>query len=43
MMGNDLNPEVWFVVKQALASVNLAEVKRLLTESEAEVKPQIIP
>lgn len=43
MVGNDLNPVAWFVVKQELASVDLAEVKKLLTDIEAEVKPQITP
>lgn len=43
MVGNDLNPVAWFVVKQELADVDLEEVKRLLAEIEAEVKPQIMP
>ncbi len=43
MIGNDLNPVAWFVVKQELADVDLDEVKRLLADIEAEVKPQIIP
>jgi adenine-specific DNA methylase len=43
MMGNDLNPVAWFVVKQELANVDLEEVKRLLADIEAEVKPQIMP
>lgn len=43
MIGNDLNPIAWFVVKQELADVNLEDVKRLLEEIEAEVKPQIMP
>ncbi|RRU75141.1 DUF1156 domain-containing protein [Stutzerimonas xanthomarina] len=43
MVGNDLNPVAWFVVKQELADVDLEEVKRLLADIEAEVKPQIIP
>jgi putative DNA methylase len=43
MVGNDLNPVAWFVVKQELANVNLDEVQRLLGDIEAEVKPQIIP
>ena len=43
MLGNDLNPVAWFVVKQELANVNLNEVKRLLADIEAEVKPQIMP
>lgn len=43
IFGNDLNPVAWFIVKQELAKVDLAEVNRLLAEIEAEVKPQIIP
>ena len=43
MYGNDLNPVAWFVVKQELAHVDLDEVKRLLADIEAEVKPQIMP
>ena len=43
MYGNDLNPVAWFVVKQELADVDLDEVKRLLADIEAEVKPQIMP
>jgi putative DNA methylase len=43
MFGNDLNPVAWFVVKQEFAKVHLDEVRRLLREIEAEVKPQIIP
>lgn len=43
MSGNDLNPVAWFVVKQELADVDLDEVKRLLADIEAEVKPQITP
>ena len=43
MSGNDLNPVAWFVTKQALADVDIEEVKALLAEVEAEVKPQIMP
>src|SRR3954470_369591 len=43
MVGNDLNPVAWFVVKQELANVDLDAVKRLLADIEAEVKPQIMP
>ena len=43
MVGNDLNPVAWFVVKQELANVDLDEVKRLLADIEGEVKPQIMP
>lgn len=43
MVGNDLNPVAWFVVKQELANVDLEQVKNLLADIEAEVKPQIIP
>lgn len=43
MVGNDLNPVAWFVTKQELANVDLEEVKKLLADIEAEVKPQIMP
>lgn len=43
MVGNDLNPVAWFVVKQELANVDTEEVKRLLADIEADVKPQIMP
>ncbi|WP_144630725.1 DUF1156 domain-containing protein [Bordetella genomosp. 13] len=43
MIGNDLNPVAWFVVRQELANVDLEEVKKLLADIEAEVKPQIMP
>lgn len=43
MIGNDLNPVAWFVVKQELADVDLDEVRRLLADIETEVKPQIMP
>jgi putative DNA methylase len=43
MVGNDLNPIAWFIVKQELAKVGLEEVERLLADIEAEVKPQIMP
>jgi hypothetical protein len=43
MSGNDLNPVAWFVTKQELAKVSVDEVKRLLADIEAEVKPQVMP
>ncbi|PZR07942.1 MAG: site-specific DNA-methyltransferase [Azospirillum brasilense] len=43
MVGNDLNPVAWFVVKQELANVDPEQVKKLLIDLEAEVKPQIMP
>ena len=43
MLGNDLNPVAWFVVKQELPNVDLGEVKKLLADIEAELKPQIAP
>ena len=43
MTGNDINPVAWFVVKQELADVDIEEVKRLLADIEAQVKPQIMP
>ena len=43
MVGNDLNPVAWFIVKQELGNVDSEEVKRLLADIEAAVKPQIMP
>lgn len=43
MYGNDLNPVAWFVVKNEMAQVDPDEVKALLDDIEAEVKPQIMP
>lgn len=43
MYGNDLNPVAWFVVKNELAQVDKEQVEALLSEIEAEVKPQIMP
>ena len=43
MVGNDLNPVAWFVVKQELTNVELEQVKKLLADIEVAVKPQIMP
>jgi putative DNA methylase len=43
MVGNDLNPVAWFVVKQELANVDPQQVKNLLADIETQVKPQIMP
>jgi putative DNA methylase len=43
MWGTDLNPVAWFIVKNELAKVSADEVKALLDDVEAEVKPQIMP
>src|ERR1700730_12233170 len=43
MIGCDLNPVAWFVVKNEMAQVNIEEMKSLLADIEAEVKPQIMP
>lgn len=43
MIGNDLNPVAWFVVKNEMAKVAPKEVKSFLAEIEVEVKPQIMP
>jgi adenine-specific DNA methylase len=43
MFGCDLNPVAWFVTKNEMSDVNIEEVKRLLADIEAEVKPQIMP
>lgn len=41
--GVDLNPVAWFVVKNEMACTDPGEVKKLLDQIEAEVKPQIQP
>ena len=43
MLGVDLNPIAWFVVRSELAQVGKADVEALLADIEAEVKPQIMP
>ena len=43
MFGCDLNPVAWFAVKTEMAKVDIAEVKRLLAEIEADVRPLIMP
>jgi putative DNA methylase len=43
MFGCDLNPVAWFVVKNEMEKVDVEDVKRLLAEIEAKVKPQIMP
>jgi putative DNA methylase len=40
-VGNDLNPVAWFVVKNEIAKVDLAELNNLLRAVETEVGPQI--
>lgn len=41
--GADLNPVAWLVVKNEIAQVGADNVKALLSDIEAEVKPQIMP
>jgi putative DNA methylase len=41
--GADLNPIAWFVVRNEFAKVTKEEVRRLLDDVEAEVKPQLMP
>jgi hypothetical protein len=43
MFGCDLSPVAWFVVKNELTEMDIGEVKQLLADVEAEVKPQIMP
>lgn len=43
MVGNDLNPVAWLVVKNELADIDLEEVQMLFDHIEREVKPQIMP
>lgn len=43
MIGNDLNPVAWLVVKNELADFDLEEVNKLFDHIEREVKPQVMP
>lgn len=43
MVGNDLNPVAWLVVKNELAQVTRPDVEALLKAIEDDVKPQIMP
>lgn len=43
LLGNDLNPVAWFVVKGETAKCDLNSVGKLLSSIEDEVRPQIIP
>lgn len=43
MIGNDLNPVAWLVVKNELTDIDLDEVNKLFDHIEREVKPQIMP
>ena len=43
MVGNDLNPVAWLVVKNELSTVKRESVEELLRAIEAEVKPQVMP
>jgi hypothetical protein len=43
MYGCDLNPIAWLIVKSEMSRVDPVEVRALLDEIEAEVKPQVMP
>ncbi|NKJ47214.1 site-specific DNA-methyltransferase [Burkholderia sp. SG-MS1] len=43
MVGNDLNPVAWFVVKNEITRTDRAEVRKLIAAVEERVKPLIIP
>lgn len=43
MVGNDLNPVAWFVVKSELARVAPQDARRLLDEIDKDVRPALIP
>ena len=43
MFGCDLNPIAWFVVKNEMASIDIAEAKLLLSEIELKVRPLTQP
>ena len=43
MIGNDLNPVAWFVVKNEVATVETEDILALVNDIESEVRPQIMP
>lgn len=43
MIGSELNPVAWFVIRNEFAKVEPDEVEALLRDVEAEVKPRIMP
>jgi hypothetical protein len=43
MYGCDLNPVAWLIVRNAVTTIDPGEVQALLSEVEAELKPQIMP
>lgn len=43
MLGSELNPVAWFVIRNEFAKVDPEEVQSLLNDVEAEVRPQIMP
>ncbi|QDS97682.1 hypothetical protein [Adhaeretor mobilis] len=43
MLGNDLNPVAWLIVKNELSQVASEDVQTLLDDIRAEVRPQLIP
>ncbi len=43
MLGSELNPVAWFVIRNEFARVDPDQVQALLDDVEAEVRPQIMP
>ena len=43
IQGIDLNPVAWFVVQNAFKRINPSSINALLSDIEADVKPQILP
>ncbi len=43
MLGSELNPVAWFVIRNEFAQVEPSEVQALLDDVEAEVRPKIMP
>jgi len=43
MLGSELNPVAWFVIRNEFAQVEPSEVQALLEDVEAEVRPQVMP
>ncbi|KGR75217.1 hypothetical protein [Ureibacillus sinduriensis] len=43
MIGNDLNPVAWLVVKNEMSQVDINEVRKIEKQIESEVKPKLMP
>lgn len=43
MVGNELNPLAWFIVKNELSIIDASEIEALLDDIEKDVRPEIAP